>query len=147
AARVVTGFVGPVAASLSGATSLFVYDGINLAMQFDGAGSLTHAYADGPGADQPLADDNVGASMRWLLTDSQGSITDLVAASGAVQNHIQYSSFGQTLTQSNSNVQTIFGYTGQQTDSETGLNYYKARYNDPHDGQFISEDPIGFASG
>lgn len=37
-------------------------------------------------------------------------------------------------------------YTGREDDG-TGLYYYRARYYDPAIGRFVSEDPIGFASG
>jgi RHS repeat-associated protein len=40
-----------------------------------------------------------------------------------------------------------FGYTGRERDEETGLDYYRARYYDPSNGRFISEDPIGFGGG
>jgi RHS repeat-associated protein len=37
-----------------------------------------------------------------------------------------------------------FAYTGREWDGETGQYYYRARYYDPADGRFISEDPIRF---
>jgi len=37
--------------------------------------------------------------------------------------------------------------TGREWDKETGLYYYRARYYDPMDGNFISKDPIGFKGG
>jgi RHS repeat-associated protein len=40
-----------------------------------------------------------------------------------------------------------YGYTGREQDSETGLDYYRARYYDSANGRFISEDPIRFAAG
>jgi len=39
-----------------------------------------------------------------------------------------------------------FQYTGRENDG-TGLNYYRARYQHPVLGRFISEDPIGLAGG
>ena len=39
-----------------------------------------------------------------------------------------------------------YGYTGREIDTED-LYYYRARYYDPTIQSFISEDPIGFASG
>jgi RHS repeat-associated protein len=35
----------------------------------------------------------------------------------------------------------------RESDTETGLYYYHARYYDPALGRFLSEDPIGFAGG
>ena len=40
-----------------------------------------------------------------------------------------------------------FQYTARESDSETGLYYYRARYYDPTAGRFLSEDPIGFSGG
>ena len=37
--------------------------------------------------------------------------------------------------------------TGRQSDSETGLYYYRARYYDPGLGRFLSGDPTGFDGG
>jgi len=39
-----------------------------------------------------------------------------------------------------------YGYTGRVVDTKD-LYYYRARYYDPTIQRFISEDPIGFASG
>jgi RHS repeat-associated protein len=34
------------------------------------------------------------------------------------------------------------GFAGQQTDPETGLQYLRARYYDPSNGRFLSQDPL-----
>jgi len=40
-----------------------------------------------------------------------------------------------------------FQYTARESDPETGLYYYRARYYDPAAGRFLSEDPIRFFGG
>ncbi len=40
-----------------------------------------------------------------------------------------------------------FQYTARDSDTETGLYYYRARYYDPTVGRFINEDPIAFKGG
>ena len=51
------------------------------------------------------------------------------------------------MTASNGTFANPLQYTGRELDPETGLLFYRARYFDPADGRFISEDPIGFAGG
>jgi len=41
----------------------------------------------------------------------------------------------------------LFGYTGKQLDEATGLQHNLNRWYDARLGQWISEDPIGFAAG
>jgi RHS repeat-associated protein len=69
------------------------------------------------------------------------------ARHGAVVNQIDYDSYGNIVGQTNPSVTFRFGYTGREWDGETGQYYYRARYYDPTVGQFISQDPIGFAAG
>ena len=40
-----------------------------------------------------------------------------------------------------------YSYTGQRLDTESGLQYYRARYFDNDMGRFISRDPIGYVDG
>jgi RHS repeat-associated protein len=35
------------------------------------------------------------------------------------------------------------GLVASESDTETGLYYYRARYYDPTAGRFLGEDPIG----
>jgi RHS repeat-associated protein len=139
--------------SVNGGTpvvSRYIYDGDNLILQFDGSGTQTHRYLNGPGTDNVLADEqgtgSAGGTLVWLLGDNQGTTRDLVSSTGSVLNHISYDSFGNVTNQTHPLVVTLFGYTGQQADAETGLNYDRARYYDPQSARFLSQDPIGFAS-
>ena len=38
-------------------------------------------------------------------------------------------------------------FTSREWDPEIGLYYYRARYYDPMEGRFVSEDPLNFAGG
>ena len=44
------------------------------------------------------------------------------------------------------NTNNPYAYTGRELD-DTDLYYYRARYYDPTTQRFLSQDPIGFASG
>jgi RHS repeat-associated protein len=58
-----------------------------------------------------------------------------------------YDSFGK-LTASTGSLVNPFQYTARESDTETGLYYYRARYYDSSAGRFLSEDPFRFqASG
>ena len=57
-----------------------------------------------------------------------------------------YDSFGN-LANSTGSVTNWFRYTGREFDTETNLNYYRARYDDPLAGRFGNEDPLGFGGG
>lgn len=124
----------------------YVYDGSDIALVFDGAGNQTHRYLHGTGVDTVLADERGGAVV-WALADNQGTIRDIVDGNGTILNHVSYDSFGRVKSQSNPSVEFRFGYTGREQDTETGLDYYRARYYDAEVGRFISEDPIGFNAG
>jgi RHS repeat-associated protein len=79
------------------------------------------------------------------LGDNQGTVRNLIDDGGNLVEHLSYDSFGKLSNASTTGFR--YGYTGREQDSETGLDYYRARYYDAGVGRFISEDPIGFAAG
>ncbi|GAC1460231.1 MAG: hypothetical protein NVS2B14_02100 [Chamaesiphon sp.] len=125
----------------------FVYDGDNIALTFDGNGTLTHRYLYGPMVDQILADENTQGQVLWALADNQGTVRDLVDSSGTVTNHIKYDSFGNIISQTNPNIDFGYGYTGREFDKETGQYYYRTRYYSSTVGRFLNEDSLGFDAG
>ena len=96
--------------------------GLGLISEITSGGTPTYVHADGLG------------SVR-LLTDDTASVV------GAET----YDAFGASRSQTGS--QLPFSFTGEQSDSDTGLVYLRARYLDPSTGRFASRDPIGFAGG
>ena len=74
----------------------------------------------------------------YFLGDAIGSTRQLTDASGAITLAQRYDPFGNGVT-STGNATSIFGYTGEQTDS-TGLVFLRARYYDPGMGRFLSHD-------
>ena len=54
--------------------------------------------------------------------------------------------FNELTTSTGSLVNPVH-YTARESDTETGLYYYRARYYDPTAGRFLSEDPAGFTAG
>jgi RHS repeat-associated protein len=87
-----------------------------------------------------------GGTTSYYHADGLGSITSLSNPAGAVTQTYAFDSFGKQTASSGSLVNP-FHYTAREFDTETNLYYYRARYYDPANGRFLSEDPLGLASG
>jgi len=132
--------------NVNGSTMRYVYDGEDIALEYDGTNTFVSRYSHGQQTDQPLAVQRAGVGFFYYQSDHQGSITHLTDSSGLVANSYQYDSYGRTLTLSET-IPQPFTYTGREFDSESGLYYYRARYYDANTGRFLSEDPLGFNAG
>jgi len=115
---------------------LAVYDGNdNLMMRFE--------YADGR---MPYAMTEGGLSY-YLTYDQVGSLRIIADASGNVVKRIDYDSFGNIITDSNSAFDVPFGFAGGLFDKDTGLIRFGYRDYDPDVGRWTAKDPILFAGG
>ncbi|MDR4470589.1 MAG: RHS repeat-associated core domain-containing protein [Nitrospira sp.] len=129
--------------TINGTTINFLYDGLNPVQEKNGA-TVTANLLTGLGIDEFLTrTDSVG--VRSLLPDALGSTVALGDGIGTLQTQYTYEPFGFT-TQTGVGSTSSFKFTGREDDG-TGLFYYRARYYQPRLQRFISEDPIGFASG
>ena len=72
--------------------------------------------------------------------DVQGSTTSVVGKDGTSQVAYDYDDFGVTTSIGNGTFFNEICYTGGIYDVSTGLYYLNARYYDPNDGRFISQD-------
>lgn len=86
------------------------------------------------------------------LADHQGTIRDIADRNErigvtSVTNHRKYTMLGKLISESNSAVDLLFSYTGKQYDEATRFQHNLNRWYSPENGQWISEDPIGFAAG
>jgi RHS repeat-associated protein len=61
--------------------------------------------------------------------------------------NINYDPYGNVVYQSASSAQPCFLYNGMQYDAATGMYYSVRRWYDPVNGNWLSQDPIGFAGG
>ncbi|HVS06113.1 MAG TPA: RHS repeat-associated core domain-containing protein [Candidatus Dormibacteraeota bacterium] len=84
--------------------------------------------------------------LSYLHQDQLGSTRFLTDGSGSTVATYGYDPYGN-LTALTGNVGTAIGFAGQYTDAETGFQYLQARYYDPLTGQFVSKDPITWATG
>ena len=87
--------------------------------------------------------------MLWAFGDHLGTLRDLATFNAstddtAVANHRRYDSYGKLISETNSAVDEIFGFTGRPLDESTGLQNNVNRWFDSTTGRWISEDPIGF---
>jgi RHS repeat-associated protein len=129
--------------SSSTATSVYAYDGDNLIEETNASGAVVARYSQGLNIDEPLAMLRSSATS-FYHADGLGTVTSLSNAAGALAQTYAFDSFGKQTATSGSLTHS-FQYTGRESDPETGLNYYRARYYDPTTGRFFSQDPIRFA--
>jgi len=124
-------------------TSIFAHDADNLIQESNASGTAVARYEPTENIDEPLAMLRSGATS-YFHADGLGSITSLSSSAGSIAN--TYDSFGK-LTASTGSLVNPFQYTARESDTETGLYYYRARYYDPSTGRFLNEDPTGFKGG
>jgi RHS repeat-associated protein len=86
------------------------------------------------------------SATSYFHADGLGSITSLSNSAGTIANTYTYDSYGN-LTASTGTLVNSFRYTGCESDLETGMYYYRARYYDPSAGRFLNEDPLGLNAG
>ena len=131
------------AATISGATTQYVYDrNENIVQEQDGGGTVTANELSGPILDQTFMR-TVGASEQDHLVDGLGSTLALTDSGGTtVSSSFTYEPYGATSTTS-----SPFAFTGAQNDGGSGLLFLRTRYYDPTRGRFLSEDPSGFRGG
>jgi RHS repeat-associated protein len=132
-----------ISATNSSGITKFVYDGADVVRDLDGSGSTIADYLNGPGIDNKIRQTSGGASS-YFVTDHLGTTRALTDASGNVTSSLSYDSFGNI---NSGSVPTRYTYTGREADADTGLLYYRARWYEPKEGRFISEDPIGLSGG
>jgi RHS repeat-associated protein len=77
----------------------------------------------------------------YLHHDQLGSTRLLTGESGEVSAGFSYEPYGG-LESAIGTATSPFGFAGQYTDAETGLQYLRARFYDPTTEQFLTRDPI-----
>jgi RHS repeat-associated protein len=131
--------------SSTAATSIYAYDGINLVEETNASGSVVARYSQGASSDEPLAMLR-SATTSFYEADGLGSITSLSNTAGALAQTYTFDSFGKQ-TSSSGSLTNPFQFTAREWDTETNLQFSRARYYDPASGRFLSEDPLGFSVG
>jgi RHS repeat-associated protein len=134
-------------ASMQGAINSitnYLYDGADTVEELDSGGNLLARYMQGPRIDDPLAERRSGTNA-FYEQDGVGSATSLSSLTGTILNSYTYDTFGNSTL--NESFVNPYRYTARDYDSETGLQYSRARYFDSQTGRFLSEDPLAFDAG
>ena len=97
----------------------------------------TNAYLHADGA---LAELDGSGQPTYLLDDALGSVRGLSDLGGSLTGTADYDVFGQV--RASSGASSVFGFTGEQFDAETGFTFLRARYLDPRLGRFLSADSV-----
>ncbi len=83
----------------------------------------------------------VNGVISYLASDALNSVSVALSSSGTAQASQLYAPYG-TVRYTNGTMPGSYGFTGQHTDTTTGLDYFNARYYDPVAGQFTSADTM-----
>src|SRR6266849_4582308 len=124
----------------------FAYDGGNVWADLNGSNQLQmrRLYLDT--VDSVFARISSGGTAAWYLPDRLGSIRDITDNTGTVIDHLDYDGYG-IATETQSANGDRYKWTGREFDSETGLQYNRARYYGSGVGRWTTQDPIGFQGG
>jgi RHS repeat-associated protein len=125
-----------------GATTGYLYDGLNLIGEGSSLPVLGNEYLFGPAIDEPLAMKTAAGAVAYYDVDALGSVVLVNDPTGAAVNTYSYDAWGAEMVASETAPQP-FRYTAREK-GEEGLLYYRARYYDPSVGRFLGEDPLRF---
>ncbi|MGV1047209.1 MAG: RHS repeat-associated core domain-containing protein [Solirubrobacterales bacterium] len=132
-----------ISKTLGATTTDLLHDGPNV-IQESVEGSVTANLLTGPSMDQ-LFSRTTAEGTDSYLTSLLGSVVALSNGSGEVETAYTYDPFGAA-SEAGEPSDNPFQYTGRENDGN-GLQYNRARYYQPLNARFISQDPIGFDGG
>ena len=137
-------------------TTYYVYDGQTMLREMKKNASNvlvpTATYLQGPRGSECRRDDtqaetdgqgHMFGKTRWYVYDGLGSVAGEVNVNGNLTSSPKYDMYGagRANTGAASSKQGFVGNLGHMSDTETGLIYMRARYYDPAQGRFVSQDP------
>jgi RHS repeat-associated protein len=127
-----------VSKTVGGSTTPFTWDvaaGLPLALL---EGTTSFIYDD---RGLPIERVDAAGNASFFHHDQLGSTRAITDGTGTTLATYGYDSYGRITSQTGSLVQP-FGYAGQYTDVESGLQYLRARYYEPATGGFLTRDPL-----
>lgn len=121
-----------------GRTTLFFYDGPNLALETDAGGARVARYT-GIGIEEWLSLERNGETL-YFHQDGLGSTVGLTDARQDAAAAYAYDAFGR-LRQASGAAPNPFLFTGKMKDEASGLYLFRYRAYDPETGRFTTRDP------
>ncbi len=123
-----------------------VWDGENVLVETDGAGSTQAVYTLEPAGYGNLVSQRRGATTSTYLFDALGSTRKLTNSASSVTDSYEYRAYGETFSSSGSttNVFRWVGEKGYYFDVDRSAYYVRARHYSPKTARWISRDPVGF---
>jgi len=135
--------------TVGGVATTFVHDGDQVVAEYEGT-TLKRRYIYGTYIDEPLAM-VTSAGTQYYHQNRIYSVMALSNQSGQLAERYGYTPYGKRrvvspggVTLAASAVGNQVGFTGRYHDVETGLTYFRARYQDAELGRFVGRDPIAF---
>jgi RHS repeat-associated protein len=122
----------------SGTTTVTVYVGDVEEVSTTGATTTTTAYYYAGGKRTGLS---VNGAISYFASDGLGSSAVTLSSGGSATAAQLFAPYG-AVRYSSGTMPTTYGFTGQRSDTASGLDYYGARYYDPVAGQFTSTDSV-----
>ena len=107
-----------------------------MVLETDGTGATQASYVLGG---SELLSQKRGSTSSYYLKDGQGSVRTLLDGLGAATDRYSYDAFGAVQNRTGTTANN-YQYTGQQYDVLSGLYDLRARYYNPSDGRFLSQD-------
>lgn len=87
-----------------------------------------------------------GPTIEYYALDALGSVRVVFDAVGAVKARADYEPFGAPIATSTTGPLPREQFTGQQRDSEVGLDYFGARFYHAMHGRMLSVDPLSLGA-
>ena len=132
--------------SSSSGTAVYAYDGYNMVEEANATGVVVARYEQTQNIDEPLAMGNAACRRNELLPYRRPRFGPFAEQHGGWRTR-RFCVCGLRVNLMHSVSQVVTRHAALESDTETGLYYYRARYYDPSAGRFLSEDPIGFEGG
>jgi RHS repeat-associated protein len=127
----------------AGANERYIYDKDDVLIDLNADWSVSTTYLNDLRVDGHVRQTSSATGVTYFLADHLSSTVSLTDSSGSLLEQNAYDSFGN----GTGSGRTRYGYTGRERDPDTGMLHYRARFYDPQNGRFVSEDPIGFNAG